>query len=112
MIAVVRRLRARGWRTGLLSNSLGDDCYAGFDLPSMFDTVTLSRDIAARKPSRLAYRIAGERLGAAPEQAVMVDDLEQNVAAARRLGMAGVIHRDAAATSAALAGLLGRANRT
>ncbi|MCR3720132.1 MULTISPECIES: HAD family hydrolase [Prauserella salsuginis group] len=106
-IDLVRRLRSQGWPVGLLSNSLGDDCYAGFDLPEMFDAVTISAEIGVRKPSREAYRIACRRLGVRPEETVMVDDLEQNIAAAGRLGMAGVVHTDAVTTEAELTALLG-----
>ncbi|MEU5001317.1 HAD family phosphatase [Streptomyces sp. NPDC021622] len=106
MIALVAKVRAEGHRVGLLSNSLGDNCYSGFDLPAMFDAVTVSGEIGVRKPSRRAYAIACERLGARPEDTVMVDDLEQNITAAHRIGIAGVVHRDAATTAAALARLL------
>lgn len=105
-IDLVARLRTAGVRVGLLSNSLGDDCYAGFDLAAMFDAVTISREIGVRKPSRRAYLIACEHLDVAPEQAVMVDDLEQNIAAAARIGIAGVVHRDASTTEAELRTLL------
>lgn len=73
----------------------------------MFDAVTISGEIGVRKPSREAYRIACERLGTAPEQTIMVDDLEQNLRAAGRLGMGAVLHRDAADTAAQLGSLLG-----
>ncbi|MEV7192163.1 HAD-IA family hydrolase [Streptomyces sp. NPDC093510] len=106
MIALVAALRACGHRAGLLSNSLGDHCYDGFDLPAMFDAVTVSGDIGVRKPSRRAYATACERLGVRPEETVMVDDLPQNIAAAERLGIAGIVHRDAATTAAELARLL------
>lgn len=105
-VDLVARLRAEGHRVGLLSNSLGDDCYAGFDLPAMFDAVTISGEIGVRKPSRRAYEIACERLGVRPEQTVMVDDLEQNIVAAARIGLAGVVHRDAATTELELKALL------
>ncbi len=39
-IELVATLRADGRLVGLLSNSFGDDCYAGFDLDTMFDAVT------------------------------------------------------------------------
>lgn len=106
MIELVGSVRAAGHRTGLLSNSLGDDCYAGFDLDSMFDAVVISRDIGVRKPSRKSYVIACDRLGVRPGDAVFVDDLEQNVTAARKLGFEGVVHRDAATTANQLWGLL------
>lgn len=105
-VELVARLRADGHRVGLLSNSLGDDCYRGFDLPAMFDAVTISGEIGVRKPSREAYLIACERLGVRPEETVMVDDLEQNIVAAARLGMGGVIHRDVATTEVELKTLL------
>ncbi|MFI6873777.1 HAD family hydrolase [Streptomyces sp. NPDC050400] len=111
MVALVAKVRADGHRVGLLSNSLGDDCYAGFDLPAMFDAVTVSGEIGVRKPSRRAYAIACERLGVAPGETVMVDDLEQNITAAARLGIAGVVHRDAATTARELAALLGPSGR-
>jgi putative hydrolase of the HAD superfamily len=106
MIALVAKVRADGHRVGLLSNSLGDDCYSGFDLPGMFDAVTVSGEIGVRKPSRRAYAIACERLAVRPEETVMVDDLEQNISAAERIGLAGVLHRDTATTADELARLL------
>jgi putative hydrolase of the HAD superfamily len=106
MIGLVSSLRAEGYPVGLLSNSFGDDCYVGFDLPAMFDAVTISGEIGVRKPSRRAYRIACDHLGVSPEETVMVDDLQQNIDAAARLGMGGVVHRDAATTRVELAALL------
>ncbi len=102
MIELVANVRAAGYRVGLLSNSLGDDCYAGFDLPAMFDAVTISAEIGIRKPSRRAYLIGCERLGVAPEQTIMVDDLEQNISAAELLGLGGIVHRAAVSTAAEL----------
>ncbi|WP_406021720.1 HAD family phosphatase [Nocardioides sp. NBC_00850] len=108
MIELVASLRSAGRPVGLLSNSFGDDCYAGFDLHAMFDAVTISGEIGIRKPSRRAYRIACDNLGVAPEETVMIDDLEQNIAAAARVGIAGIVHRNADTTRTELASLLGR----
>ncbi|MFC5676216.1 HAD family hydrolase [Aeromicrobium endophyticum] len=106
-VALVASLRADGVPVGLLSNSLGRDCYAGFDLAAMFDAVTISGQEGVRKPSRRLYEIGCERLGAAPSEVVMVDDLSQNIVAAARLGMGGVVHRRASDTARELAELLG-----
>lgn len=105
-IELVASLRAEGRPVGLLSNSFGDDCYTGFDLHVMFDAVTISGEIGIRKPSRRAFHIACDNLGVAPQETVMVDDLEQNIAAAARVGVAGVVHRNAAPTRTELASLL------
>ncbi|GAA0196814.1 HAD-IA family hydrolase [Cytobacillus oceanisediminis] len=106
MVELVASLREDGVPVGLVSNSLGRDCYAGFDLPAMFDAVTISGQEGVRKPSRRLYEIGCERLGVAPHEAVMVDDLAQNIVAAERLGMAGVVHREAEETAAQLSQLL------
>ncbi|MGV9615102.1 HAD family hydrolase [Nocardia xishanensis] len=108
MIELVAEVRDAGFRVGLLSNSLGDDCYAGFDLAAMFDAVTISGEVGVRKPSRRAYDIACARLDVEPGAAVMVDDLPQNVVAAERAGLTAVLHRDAADTARRLWAALGR----
>lgn len=107
MLDVVADLRAAGVPVGLVSNSLGRDCYAGYDLPALFDAVTISGREGVRKPSRRLYEIGCERLGVAPHEVVMVDDLAQNIVAAERLGMAGVVHRRAEETAEQLSQLLG-----
>lgn len=107
MVSLVGRLRALGFRVGLISNSLGRDCYAGYDLDALFDAQAISRDEGVRKPSRRLYEIACERLGVAPTEVVLIDDLRQNVDAATRLGMTGIVHTDAGSTRAALADVLG-----
>lgn len=111
MVELVASLRREGVPVGLVSNSLGRDCYAGFDLPAMFDAVTISGQEGVRKPSRRLYEIGCERLGVTPHEAVMVDDLAQNIVAAERLGMAGVVHREAEETTRQLSQLLGVGTR-
>lgn len=106
-IELVAALRAAGVPVGLVSNSLGRDCYVGYDLDAMFDAITISGKEGVRKPSRRLYEIGCERLGVEPTEVVMVDDLAQNIVAAERLGMAGVVHRNARDTSRELEELLG-----
>ena len=79
----------------LVSNSLGRDCYARVDLDELFDVTVISGQVGVRKPSRQIYRIACERLGVAPGQCVLVDDLEHNLVGAARLGIDGIHHRTA-----------------
>jgi FMN phosphatase YigB (HAD superfamily) len=45
------------------------------------------------KPTAAIFRLAAERLGLPPEACVFVDDWDQNVDAARALGMTAVLHR-------------------
>jgi putative hydrolase of the HAD superfamily len=97
-VRLIDEMRAAGVPVALVSNAFGRDCYAGFDLDALADVVVISSEVGVRKPSRKIYAIACERLGVDPLQAVMVDDLRQNLDGAARLGIAGVLHTDAADT--------------
>lgn len=102
MVDGLAALRAAGVPVALVTNQFGQDCYEGFDLDALADVVVVSSDIGVRKPSRRIYAIACERLGVAPAEAVMVDDIQHNLDGAARIGIAGVLHRDAATTLAEL----------
>ncbi|MFC9787857.1 HAD family hydrolase [Rhodococcus sp. NPDC127528] len=110
-IALLGRLRSAGVPIALVSNAFGRDIYEGFDLDALADEVVISSEVGIRKPSRAIYRIACERLGVAPERAVMVDDLQQNLDGAARLGIAGILHTDGADTAGQLADRFGLAGR-
>ena len=43
------------------------------------------------KPDAAIFRLAAERLGVAPAECVFVDDWDQNIAAARSIGMTAVL---------------------
>jgi putative hydrolase of the HAD superfamily len=107
MLDAVRRARASGVRTGLLSNSWGVDSYDRALLDELFDGVVLSGEEGIRKPSPEIYALACERVGLAPDQCVFVDDLPFNLKPALQLGMATVLHKDSGQTISELEELLG-----
>jgi putative hydrolase of the HAD superfamily len=107
MYDLMRSLRAGGIRTCLLSNSWGNNDYPRDAFPELFDAWVISAEVGMRKPEERIFRHAASLLGLPPSQCVFIDDIEANVAAATALGMAGVHHRDPAATTAAIADLLG-----
>lgn len=102
MIEWVRDLRREGTPVALVSNSLGRDCYARIDMDELFDAAVISGHVGVRKPSRRIYEMASDALGVRPEQCILVDDLEHNLAGAARLGIHGVLHRTSAATISAV----------
>jgi putative hydrolase of the HAD superfamily len=108
MLEGVRTIRARGAKTGLLSNSWGDAlAYDEALLEELFDAWVISSEVGLRKPDPAVYELAAARLGLEPAACVFVDDLPGNLKPARALGMATVLHRgDAAATLAELHELL------
>jgi putative hydrolase of the HAD superfamily len=111
-VRLIEDLRAAGVPIALVSNAFGRDCYAGFDLDALADVVVISSEVGVRKPSRRIYAIACTRLAIDPRQAVMVDDLQQNLDGAARLGIAGVLHTDAADTRKQLSEGFGIGQRT
>ena len=103
----VAAARRAGIRTGLVSNSWGEEGYDRTRFAELFDMLVISGEIGIRKPSPEIYALAAERLGRAPERCVFVDDLAGNLKPAREIGMATVLHRDAGTTLAELEEHLG-----
>jgi putative hydrolase of the HAD superfamily len=106
MSGLVRRARAAGLRTGLLSNSWGND-YPRDGWDEMFDVVVISGEVGMRKPEPRIFEHALGLLGLHPEECVFVDDLAHNVSAAEALGIVGVRHRSYAETLVELEALFG-----
>jgi putative hydrolase of the HAD superfamily len=107
MVRATAAIRASGVITVLVSNSLGRATYGWCDFDELFDRVVISAEVGVRKPSRRIFRIAAERAGVPAERCVMVDDLEQNLAGARRVGMRTILHTDPATTLAELEQVFG-----
>ena len=106
---LLRRVRAAGLRTAMLSNSWGVGIYPADVLAELFDAVVISAEVGMRKPEERIFRHAAGLLGLDPAECVFIDDIEANVQAAEALGMTGVLHTDPAATEGRLAELLGLA---
>ena len=107
MVEAVRRAHAAGIRTALVSNSWGVHRYPHEIFSELFDGVVISGEERIRKPARRMYELGAERAGIAPERCVYVDDLPFNLTPAEELGMATILHTDAASTIPELERLLG-----
>jgi putative hydrolase of the HAD superfamily len=107
MVEALRRARAGGVRTGLISNSMGAGRYDRSTFPELFDGVVISGDEGMHKPDPAIYELGAERVGLAPADCVFVDDLRENCEGAEAVGMTAVLHRGAATTLPRLEELLG-----
>jgi putative hydrolase of the HAD superfamily len=107
MFEAVAAARGGGVRTGLVSNSWGEEGYDRTRFGELFDVLVISGELGIRKPQPEIYALAVERLGVPAERCVFVDDLPGNLKPAAALGMATVLHRDAGATIPRLETLLG-----
>lgn len=88
-IAALERARAAGLRVGVVSNwdcSLADTL-GSIGLTSYLDTVVTSAEAGVPKPGEEPYRLALERLGAAPSRALHIGDEADDELGARAAGM-------------------------
>jgi epoxide hydrolase-like predicted phosphatase len=108
MVDAVRRARAAGIKTGLISNSWGEGlAYDQAMLDEVFDAVVISGDVGLHKPQPEIFLMGAERIGIAPEECVFVDDLRENCAGAETVGMTAILHRGSDGTLPQLEELLG-----
>ena len=92
LVAYIRRLHGR-FKTALLSNAtlrlvstLRDDLH----IEDCFDVIVISAQVGLMKPDPAIYHLTLDRLGVTPQQAVFIDDMLENVAAAMALGMRAI----------------------
>jgi epoxide hydrolase-like predicted phosphatase len=108
MVDAVRRSRAAGIKTGLISNSWGNGItYEPALMDELFDAVVISGDVGLHKPQPEIFLLGAERIGVAPEECVFVDDLRENCAGAEAVGMTAILHRGSPGTLPQLQELLG-----
>lgn len=93
----VHRWKARGLRLFLLSNTC--ESHVRFftkrwDIFRKFDGATYSCRVDALKPEPTIYRALLAEFGVEPADAVYLDDLEENIAAARAIGLRGIAYRN------------------
>ncbi len=106
MIEAVRRARALGIRTGLISNSWGTGRYPRKLLAQLFDGIVISGEVRVRKPSLRIYQLGAQAISLPPRSCVFVDDLPFNLPPAQRLGMTVIHHEQADQTIPQLERLL------
>jgi epoxide hydrolase-like predicted phosphatase len=82
--------------TGLISNAWSG--LRGFltekKLINLFDTVVVSAEVGAVKPSAKIYEIALKQAKVKAGEAVFVDDVPENIEACEKVGMKGILFKD------------------
>jgi putative hydrolase of the HAD superfamily len=93
MIQWAAALQRAGIKTGILSN-IGDAMEAGirgrFPWLADFTHFSFSHRLDMAKPDAAIYRHAAEGLACRPERILFIDDREENIVAARAVGMIGI----------------------
>lgn len=92
LISLIRTMRQRGIRVGLLSNNsrllLGEMKSLGVN--HLFDAIVISAQIGVMKPHPRAYLTILEQLAVQPHDAIMVDDATANIQGAQAVGMSAL----------------------
>jgi epoxide hydrolase-like predicted phosphatase len=81
----------------LLSNAWSEarkETEERFHLLDVFDVQVYSAEVHLAKPDPRIYKLALERLGVQPQEAIFVDDSPENIEAAKALGIHGVRFED------------------
>jgi putative hydrolase of the HAD superfamily len=92
-LPVLAELRDRGLALGLISNCSSEvgELWHGSPFGGAFDAVVLSADVGFCKPEARIYRLALERLGVEPGEAVFVGDGHSDeLAGAEAIGMRAI----------------------
>lgn len=105
MLAYAERLHASGVPIGIISNT--NDVHTVWlreHVPEFarFEAVVFSSDVRLLKPDPAIFRLTLTHLAVEPQDALFVDDIGEYVAAAKALGMAGIVHLSPQHTQAAV----------
>jgi len=96
LLAFFRSLRPR-YKTAILSNASSEVrawIMEAFHLERDIDLIIISAEEGFHKPQPEIFRVALDRLGVQPEEALFIDDEERYIASAQALGMHAVQFRD------------------
>jgi putative hydrolase of the HAD superfamily len=90
MIAWIPRIKAAGFRLGILSNmgqGVLEYLRARFSWLDQFDQLTWSCDLGVVKPDPAIYLHTIKKLNVKPEQALFIDNLQKNIVGAEAVGL-------------------------
>lgn len=96
MVEYIQQLKQR-YKIGLLSNFTNDlekFLKDVFGIYHLFDVVVNSYDVKVKKPDPRIYVHILNKLNVKPEEAIFIDDLEENIKGAMALGIKGIIFKD------------------
>ena len=106
LLRVIDRLKRAGLRLIVVSNTCPPHVeWIGrqWDVLERFDELVFSFEVGAMKPAAEIYQAAIELAGCEAGECFFVDDLPENVEAARALGLAGTVFSGVESLQAALA---------
>jgi epoxide hydrolase-like predicted phosphatase len=92
LLEYIRSLRPH-YKIGLLSNAWDDlrmTMHQRWNIDGLFDEMVISAEVKLVKPDPRIFHLAVDRLGVLPGEAIFVDDIIDNVDAARKEGLMAI----------------------
>lgn len=92
-VEILKELKEKGYKLYALSNwnaELFNDTVDDFPFLQWFDDRIISGEVKLKKPDAAIYQLTLQRFNLSPQQAVFIDDSEQNVETAESLGIRGI----------------------
>lgn len=96
LLKYIRKLHPR-YKVGLLSNAWDDlrrTMHERWNIDGLFDELIISAEVKMVKPNPTIFQLALERLGVQPAETVFIDDIIENVEAARRVGLFAIQYQN------------------
>jgi epoxide hydrolase-like predicted phosphatase len=96
LLDFIRGLRPR-YKVGLLSNAWDDlrqTLHERWNIDGLFDELIISAEVKMVKPDPRIFHLAVDRLEVQPVEAVFIDDIAENVEAAKREGLRAILYND------------------
>jgi len=96
LVDYIRTLH-KSYKTALLSNAWNDlrkTLHERWDIEGLFDEMVISAEVKMVKPDPRIYHLALTRLGVQAGEAIFIDDIAENVEAARNEGLLAIQYRD------------------
>ena len=114
LFSVVKKLRNEGYKTAMITNAempnmqyiqerIVGSKYNAFDVY----VYSCSPEVKEAKPKPKIYQIGLDKLQVSPGEALLVDDVEENVGGFRNMGGHGIVHKNNHQTMQELSRILG-----
>lgn len=94
VVTVIKELKVKGFKLGILSNETlegGRMIREVEKMNELFDLIVISAETGLAKPSRDAFNDFMKKLDVLPEELIYIDDAKRNITTARELGITAIL---------------------
>jgi len=102
---IIENLKKNGYKLGLLSvhaKEWADYCEEKFDYHKLFHSVMYSFEVGVCKPESKAFELILEKLNVVPKECLFIDDSQENIDVAQKLGIQTILFKEASQLKSSL----------